>query len=82
MKVHIYIHTLQVQGYGMTEAGVLSMCLGFAKSPLKFKAGSCGSVIRNARMKIVDPATGASLSRNQTGEICIKGGAVMKGMHA
>lgn len=69
------------QGYGMTEAGLLSVCLGFAKSPLKFKAGSCGSVIRNAWMKIVDPATGASLSRNQAGEICIKGGAVMKGYY-
>ncbi|KAH6835391.1 4-coumarate:CoA ligase 2 [Perilla frutescens var. hirtella] len=69
------------QGYGMTEAGVLSMSLGFAKSPFKFKAGSCGTVIRNARMKIVNPATGASLPRNQTGEICIKGNAVMKGYY-
>ncbi|PIN20529.1 4-coumarate--CoA ligase [Handroanthus impetiginosus] len=63
----------------MTEAGVLTMCLGFAKIPFKFKPGSCGTVIRNARLKIVDPLTGASLPRNQTGEICIKGGAVMKG---
>ncbi|KAI3444148.1 hypothetical protein Pfo_000813 [Paulownia fortunei] len=69
------------QGYGMTEAGVLSMCLGFAKKPYKYKPGSCGTVIRNARMKIVDPSTGASLSRNQTGEICIRGDAVMKGYY-
>ncbi|XP_057787558.1 4-coumarate--CoA ligase CCL1-like [Salvia miltiorrhiza] len=69
------------QGYGMTEAGVLSMSLGFAKRPLKFKAGSCGTVIRNARMKIVDPSSVASLPRNQTGEICIKGDAVMKGYY-
>ncbi|KAK6159104.1 hypothetical protein DH2020_006418 [Rehmannia glutinosa] len=69
------------QGYGMTEAGVISMCLGFAKKPFKFKPGSCGTVIRNYRMKIVDPSTGASLSRNQTGEICVRGDAVMKGYY-
>ncbi|KAL8488855.1 hypothetical protein ACS0TY_024962 [Phlomoides rotata] len=69
------------QGYGMTEALVLSMCLGFAKKPLKFKAGSCGGVIRNARMKVVDPSTNTSLPRNRTGEICIRGDAVMKGYH-
>ncbi|XP_075508912.1 4-coumarate--CoA ligase-like [Primulina tabacum] len=67
------------QGYGMTEAGVLTMCLGFAKKPFKFKSGSCGSVTRNARMKIVDPLTRASLQRNQTGEICITGDQVTKG---
>ncbi|XP_073132056.1 4-coumarate--CoA ligase CCL1-like [Henckelia pumila] len=69
------------QGYGMTEAGVLAMCLGFAKKPYKFKYGSCGSVIRNARMKIVDPLTGTSLQRNQTGEIWITGDQVMKGYY-
>ncbi|KAL1548885.1 4-coumarate--CoA ligase 2 [Salvia divinorum] len=69
------------QGYGMTEAGVLSISLGFAKRPFKFKAGSCGTVIRNARMKIIDPSTTASLPRNQMGEICIKGDAVMKGYY-
>ncbi|KZV27397.1 4-coumarate--CoA ligase 2-like [Dorcoceras hygrometricum] len=69
------------QGYGMTEAGVLSMCLGFAKKPFKFKYGSCGSVIRNARMKIVDPLTRASLGRNQPGEICITGDQVMLGYY-
>nr|QLM00648.1 4-coumarate-CoA ligase 3 [Ziziphora clinopodioides subsp. bungeana] len=69
------------QGYGMTEAGVLAMCLGFAKIPFKFKAGACGTVIRNARMKVVDPVSGAPLRRNQTGEFCIKGDAVMKGYY-
>ncbi|KAA8535578.1 hypothetical protein F0562_030581 [Nyssa sinensis] len=59
------------QGYGMTEAGpVLSMCLAFAKEPFEIKSGSCGTVVRNAEMKIVDPDTGASLTRNQAGEIC------------
>eukprot|EP00252_Welwitschia_mirabilis_P011334 TRINITY_DN2548_c0_g1_i2.p1 TRINITY_DN2548_c0_g1~~TRINITY_DN2548_c0_g1_i2.p1 ORF type:complete len:443 (-),score=-21.63 TRINITY_DN2548_c0_g1_i2:978-2306(-) len=69
------------QGYGMTEAGpVLSMCLGFAKHPLPNKFGSCGAVVRNAQMKIVDLQSGASLPRNQAGEICIRGNQIMKGI--
>lgn len=68
------------QGYGMTEAGpVLTMSLAFAKQPFEVKPGGCGTVVRNARLKIVDPETGASLPRNQPGEICIRGDQIMKG---
>ncbi|KAK4337541.1 hypothetical protein RND71_042028 [Anisodus tanguticus] len=68
------------QGYGMTEAGpVLSMCLAFAKQQFEVKSGSCGTVVRNAEMKIIDTATGASLPRNRPGEICIRGDQIMKG---
>ncbi|GFP90040.1 4-coumarate--coa ligase 1 [Phtheirospermum japonicum] len=68
------------QGYGMTEAGpVLAMCLAFAKEPFEIKSGACGTVVRNAEMKIVDTETGASLGRNQAGEICIRGDQIMKG---
>ncbi|XP_021725816.1 4-coumarate--CoA ligase 2-like [Chenopodium quinoa] len=67
------------QGYGMTEAGpVLSMCPGFAKEPLPTKPGSCGIVVRNAEMKIVDPDTGVSVGYNEAGEICIRGEQIMK----
>lgn len=65
----------------MTEAGpVLSMCLGFAKEPFDVKSGACGTVVRNAQMKIVDIETGFSLPRNQSGEICIRGDQIMKGI--
>ncbi|TKY67861.1 4-coumarate--CoA ligase 2 [Spatholobus suberectus] len=68
------------QGYGMTEAGpVLAMCLGFAKQPFPTKAGSCGTVVRNAELKVIDPETGYSLPRNHPGEICIRGPQIMKG---
>ncbi|XP_014501030.1 4-coumarate--CoA ligase 1-like [Vigna radiata var. radiata] len=68
------------QGYGMTEAGpVLTMSLAFAKEPMHVKAGACGTVVRNAEMKIVDPETAQSLPRNQSGEICIRGDQIMKG---
>ncbi|KAG0563665.1 hypothetical protein KC19_8G049200 [Ceratodon purpureus] len=68
------------QGYGMTEAGpVLAMCLAFAKTPFPVKPGSCGTVVRNAEVKIVDIETGMSLPYNQPGEICIRGPQIMKG---
>ncbi|KAJ1433496.1 AMP-dependent synthetase/ligase [Sesbania bispinosa] len=67
------------QGYGMTEAGPLAISLAFAKEPFKTKAGACGTVVRNAEMKIVDTETGASLPRNKAGEICIRGTKNMKG---
>ncbi|KAL0561925.1 hypothetical protein IC582_002370 [Cucumis melo] len=68
------------QGYGMTEAGpVLTMSLAFAKEPFQVKAEACGTVVRNAEMKIVDPETGASLPENSPGEICIRGDQIMKG---
>lgn len=64
----------------MTEAGpVLSMCLAFAEEPFDVKSGSCGTVVRNAELKIVDPDSGVSLSRNQPGEIWIRGNQIMKG---
>ncbi|KAG8388182.1 hypothetical protein BUALT_Bualt02G0099200 [Buddleja alternifolia] len=72
--------TPKIKGYGMTEAGpVLAMCLAFAKEPMAIKSGACGTVVRNAEMKIVDTETGASLGRNQAGEICIRGDQIMKG---
>ncbi|XP_020215069.1 4-coumarate--CoA ligase 2 [Cajanus cajan] len=68
------------QGYGMTESGpVLSMCLGFAKKPLPTKVGSCGTVVRNAELKVIEPQTGFSLPRNHPGEICVRGPQIMKG---
>nr|WGU11315.1 4-coumarate:CoA ligase 3 [Crinum x powellii] len=68
------------QGYGMTEAGpVISMCPGFAKQPTPAKSGSCGTVVRNAELKVVDPDTGFSLGRNRPGEICVRGPQIMKG---
>ncbi|XP_076893619.1 4-coumarate--CoA ligase 2-like [Bidens hawaiensis] len=70
------------KGYGMTEAGpVLAVCLAFAKEPYEIKSGACGTVVRNAEMKIVDPELGVSLPRNQRGEICIRGDQIMKGYY-
>ncbi|XP_044477740.1 4-coumarate--CoA ligase 2-like [Mangifera indica] len=73
-------HAVLGQGYGMTEAGpVITMCLAFAKEPFPTKSGSCGTVVRNAELKFVNPETGSSLPRNQPGEVCIRGSQIMKG---
>lgn len=64
----------------MTEAGpVLTMSLAFAKQPFPTKSGSCGTVVRNAELKVLDTETGCSLGYNQPGEICIRGDQIMKG---
>lgn len=63
----------------MTEAGTVANSLAFAKYPFETKSGSCGTVIRNAEMKVVDTVTGASLPHNKSGEICIRGHQLMKG---
>lgn len=67
------------QGYGMTESGTVAKSLAFAKNPFKTKSGACGTVIRNAEMKVVDTITGISLPRNKSGEICVRGHQLMKG---
>ncbi|XP_061361634.1 4-coumarate--CoA ligase CCL1-like [Gastrolobium bilobum] len=72
-------HAKLGQGYGMTEAGPLSLSLAFAKKPVKAKSGACGTVVRNAEMKIIDRETGVPLPRNKAGEICVRGTKVMKG---
>lgn len=64
----------------MTEAGpVLAQTLSMSKPPFTVKPGSCGTVVRNAEVKIVDIETGMSLPYNQAGEICIRGPQIMKG---
>lgn len=76
------VYACVFQGYGMTEAGpVLSMSLGFAKHPFPTRSGSCGTVVRNAELKVLDAETGLSLGYNQTGEICIRGQQIMKGIY-
>lgn len=39
-----------------------------AKEALNVKSGACGTVVRNAEMKIVDPETNISLPPNKSGE--------------
>ncbi|XWS57364.1 hypothetical protein CRYUN_Cryun09bG0168300 [Craigia yunnanensis] len=49
------------------------------KAALTNQIWSCGTVVRNAELKVIDPETGCSLGYNQPGEICIRGFQIMKG---
>ncbi|GAU18918.1 hypothetical protein TSUD_229080 [Trifolium subterraneum] len=67
-----------VAEFDLKAGPVLSMCLSFAKHPLSVSSGSCGTVVRNAELKILDLKIGGSLGYNQPGEICIRGQQIMK----
>jgi acyl-CoA synthetase (AMP-forming)/AMP-acid ligase II len=66
-----------MQGWGLTETSpVLTTNAG---APLGPRHGSVGVLLSNTELRVVDPATGADLSRNQTGELVARGPQVMKG---
>ncbi|KAJ7568478.1 hypothetical protein O6H91_01G034100 [Diphasiastrum complanatum] len=68
------------QAYGLTEYScvTLSHCgPGHARGIAK--RGSVGFLIPDTEMKFIDPETGHSLPANSPGEICVRGGATMKG---
>jgi len=65
------------QGWGLTETSpVLTTNAG---APLGLRPGSVGVPLPNTELRVVDPATGADLGRNQTGELMARGPQVMKG---
>ncbi|KAM0726992.1 4-coumarate-CoA ligase 1 [Formica fusca] len=69
-------HIHMIQGYGMTELG------GLATMQLpNHKNGSCGTVIQNVQIKIVDPENGKVLGPNQSGEVWIKTATMMNGYY-
>ena len=67
-----------VQGYGMTEASPVTHL-----SPTKntvFKPGSCGRIVPNTEVKLVDPVTGDEVGGpNKDGELLMRGPQIMKG---
>ncbi|XP_039309760.1 4-coumarate--CoA ligase 1 isoform X1 [Solenopsis invicta] len=69
-------HVQILQGLGMTELGdVALMQLPNSKN------GSCGVLVKNVQMKIVDPESGKILGPNQPGEIYFKHQSIMTGYY-
>ncbi|XP_043285765.1 uncharacterized protein [Venturia canescens] len=60
-------HTNILQAYGATELGGASL----QQSP-DFKPSSCGRLVKNLSMKVIDPESGRILGPNETGEACFK----------
>ena len=63
------------EGWGMSE---LSPAACFSPEG-KNVIGSCGQVIPNTKMKVIDQETGESLPAHQPGELLVRGPQVMKG---
>jgi acyl-CoA synthetase (AMP-forming)/AMP-acid ligase II len=65
------------QGYGLTETSP-----GLTSHPpveARIRHGSVGQLVPNTQAKVIDPATGEALGRNQDGELCFRGPQVMRG---
>jgi acyl-CoA synthetase (AMP-forming)/AMP-acid ligase II len=66
-----------IQGWGLTETSPVATT-NF-NAPQGPKPGSVGVPLPNTEMRVVDPATGADVSRGETGELLVRGPQVMKG---
>ncbi|OIH85961.1 AMP-binding protein [Arthrobacter sp. UCD-GKA] len=64
--------------YGMTETSPVS-CQTRADDDLERRTATIGRVHPHLEIKIVDPATGETLERGRTGELCTRGYSVMLG---
>lgn len=64
--------------YGMTETSPVS-CQTRADDDFEHRTATIGRVHPHVEIKVVDPATGATLERGQTGEYCTRGYSVMLG---
>jgi fatty-acyl-CoA synthase len=67
--------------YGMTETSPVS-CQSEVSTPLDKRVSSVGTVQPHLEVKIVNPETGATLPRGESGELCTRGYSVMHGYWA
>ena len=75
MRTELRMETV-VNGYGMTECGAIAMtCRGDSDERV---ANSCGCALPGIEIRCVDDA-GASVPAGQSGEILVRGRAVMAG---
>jgi acyl-CoA synthetase (AMP-forming)/AMP-acid ligase II len=65
------------QGYGLTETS--PVLTAHPPEEARIRHGSAGQLMPNTEAKVVDPATGEALGRNQDGELCFRGPQVMAG---
>jgi fatty-acyl-CoA synthase len=64
--------------YGMTETSPVS-CQTLAHDDLDRRTATIGKVHPHVEVKIVDPVTGVTIERGETGELCTRGYSVMIG---
>lgn len=66
--------------YGMTETSPVSTQTA-ADDPLEQRTGTVGRVHPHVEVRVVDPRTGETVPRGETGELCTRGYSVMRGYH-
>jgi fatty-acyl-CoA synthase len=78
-KVQTTMHIPEMTiAYGMTETSPVSTQCA-TDDPLEKRVATVGRVHPHVEIKIVDPATGAVVPRDTTGELCSRGYMVMLG---
>src|SRR6476620_8470497 len=76
------MHMTEVSiAYGMTETSPVS-CQTRADDDLDRRTASIGRAHPHVQIKVVDPATGETVPRGETGEFCTRGYSVMLGYWA
>lgn len=69
-------HVRLREGYGMTE---MSPAVTFTDLNTNQTGGSCGQLLPNTRMKVLDLVTGEERGAGEDGELCFEGPQVMPG---
>ncbi|MFE2387683.1 AMP-binding protein [Streptomyces althioticus] len=64
--------------YGMTETSPVSLQTRM-EDDLEHRTGTVGRVLPHIEVKVVDPATGVTVPRGTSGELCTRGYSVMLG---
>ncbi|MGW3474091.1 AMP-binding protein [Streptomyces althioticus] len=64
--------------YGMTETSPVSLQTR-VEDDLEHRTGTVGRVLPHIEVKVVDPATGVTVPRGTSGELCTRGYSVMLG---
>lgn len=72
---HMNLKEIQI-AYGMTETSPVSTQTR-ADAPVEKRVGTVGQVHPHVEIKIIDPASGATVERGATGEFCTRGYSVM-----
>ena len=73
----MYMKEVEI-GYGMTETSPISTQT-IIGTPLEKQVSTVGMVQEHLEIKIIDPETGATVERDQSGEFCTRGYSVMLG---
>ncbi len=67
-------------GYGQTEASPL-ITLTSVDDPIEVRVGTVGRPFPGLEVQLIDPVTRAVVAGDQTGELCVRGHAVMAGYY-